>query len=250
MNRVASHGRRGRAPRRAFVVSATFTAALAATLATGLTAEARAQGDSTALLDRAAARYGAMRSLRATFDQTLTNPGTSGSRTAKGELFQRGTSRFALRYSDPKGDAIVSDGSAVWVYLPSTMKGQVMKLPSAAGAGFDFLSQLLSAPRDHYTVRDVPGDPLPGHETTAYELTPKGGNAPFLRARLWIGRADTLLWQVETVEPSGMVRRVRFSTIHPDVALPSAALRFSVPEGTRVIDPAALMGGRAGTPRP
>ncbi|MBI1809382.1 MAG: outer membrane lipoprotein carrier protein LolA [Gemmatimonadetes bacterium] len=231
----------GRAVRRALVVCA--CACVAAPTAT-------AQRDSTALLDRAARRYGAMRTLRATFEQTLTNPGTSGTRTAKGELFQRGAWQFALRYSDPAGDAIVSDDSTLWVYLPSTMPGQVLKLPRAAGAGFDFLSHLLSAPRAHYTVHAAAGAPVPGHETAAFDLVPKEANAPFTRARVWIGRADTLLWQVETVEVGGMVRRVRFIDIRPGAALPRTQLRFSIPPGTRVIDQAALLGGRAGPPRP
>jgi outer membrane lipoprotein-sorting protein len=245
---------RGRAARRALVAWAASCLAASSMPAQRDSADAtvaRALHDtSTTLLDRAAARYGAMRSLRATFEQTHTNPGTSGARTAKGELFQRGAWQFALRYSDPAGDAIVSDDSALWVYLPSTMKGQVLKLPRAAGAGFDFLAHLLSAPRAHYAVRAVSGAPVPGHETTIYDLQPKDGNAPFTRARLWIGRADTLLWQVETVELSGMLRRVRFDAIHPGAALPKASLRFTLPPGTRVIDQAALLGGRGGPPRP
>lgn len=239
---------------RAVVVCAAVSCAGSASLAQGgrsANATALAPHDTTStLLDRAAARYEAMGTLRATFEQTLTNPGTSGSHFAKGELFQHGAWRFALRYSDPAGDAIVSDNEALWVYLPSTMKGQVFKLPRTAGAGFDFLAHLLSAPRAHYVVRAVGGEPVPGHATAAYDLLPKDDNAPFTRARLWIGRADALLWQVETVELSGMVRRVRFTSIRPGAPLPAAALRFSAPPGTRVIDQAALLGGRAAPPRP
>jgi len=235
----ATHRRR--AARRAFVVCA---------LAAAAAAPAAAQRDSTTLLDQASARYAAMRTLRATFEQTLTNPGTSGSRGAKGELFQRGAWQFALRYSEPAGDAIVSEDTALWVYLPSTMKGQVLKLPRAAGAGFDFLAHLLSAPRKNYNVTRADAAPVAGHETTAYDLAPRGDGAPFTRARVWIGRADTLLWQVETVELSGMVRRVRFTAIHPGAPLPASAMRMTLPEGTRVIDQAALLGGRSGVPRP
>lgn len=243
----------GRAGRRALVICALAGAASAACLAQGSRAAApplAPRDTATTLLDRAAARYAAMGTLRATFEQTLTNPGTSGVHAAAGELFQQGAWRFALRYRDPAGDAIVSDDAALWVYLPSTMKGQVFKLPRAAGAGFDFLAHLLSAPRAHYVVRAVHAEPMPGHETSAYDLVPKDGNAPFTRARVWIGRADTLLWQVETVELSGMLRRVRFTSIHPGATLPAAALRFSVPPGTRVIDQAALLGGQAAPPRP
>ncbi|HLA89679.1 MAG TPA: outer membrane lipoprotein carrier protein LolA [Gemmatimonadaceae bacterium] len=203
-----------------------------------------AQDSTGALLDRAVREYASIRTVRAPFEQTLTNPNTNSTRTAKGEFFQRGRSRFALRFSDPAGDAIISDGEALWVYLPSSAKGQVLKMPREAGAGLDFLTQLLTAPREHYAV-SVLGDATVGaRATAAFALTPKGATAPFTRATLWVGRADAFLWQVETVEPSGLVRRVRFTAIRTNVTLPRDALTFRVPEGVRVIDQVALLGGK------
>ena len=203
-----------------------------------------AQQDTTpTLLRRASVRYREFASLRGTFVQTLTNPGVSGARTAKGELFQHGALHFALRYSDPAGDAIVSDDSAVWVYLPSTMKGQVLKLSRAVGGNFDFISQLLSLPTAEFETKALPDDKIDGRTTGVYELVPKKNGGMFQKARLWIGRADTLLWQVETVEPSGMLRTVRFTRIRLNGVLPADALRFTPPAGTRIIDQAAMMGG-------
>lgn len=229
----ADAGRRAaRAAVRASFISAALTAALGSQDSTG------------ALLDRAAREYASIRTVRAQFEQTLTNPNTGATRTAQGEFFQRGPSRFALRFSDPAGDAIVSDGGALWLYLPSSAKGQVLKLPREAGAGLDFLTQLLTAPREHYAV-SVLGDTMVGPRATAvFALTPTGANAPFTRATLWVGRRDAFLWQVETVEPSGLVRRVRFTAIRTNVPLPGNALTFRVPEGVRVIDQMALLGGK------
>lgn len=203
-----------------------------------------AQDTTAALLDRAVREYASIRTVRARFEQTLTNPNTKTALRAKGEFFQRGPSRFALRFSDPAGDAIVSDDSALWVYLPSSAKGQVLRMPREAGAGLDFLTQLLTAPRAHYAVVVLGDSTVSARVTTVFALTPKDANAPFTRATLWLGRADAFLWQVETIEPSGLVRRVRFATIQTNVALPSGAVSFTVPEGVRVIDQAALLRGR------
>ena len=198
----------------------------------------------TALLDKAAGLYRAAHSVRAPFEQSLTNPFTKSSRTARGVFTQRGPQRFALRFTDPQGDAIVSDGEFVWMYLPSTAKGQVIKMPRAAGAGLDFITELLSAPREHYTVDAGATEPVSGHAAVAFTLTPKKPNAPFSRATLWIGRGDSYLWQVETVEPSGLVRRVRFTAVRLNAALPKGATAFVVPPGVRIVDQAALLGGK------
>lgn len=203
-----------------------------------------AQDTSATLLDRAARAFASVRTVRAQFAQTLTNPGTNSVHASHGEFFQRGPSRFAFRFSDPPGDAIVSDGVALWVYLPSAAKGQVLKMPGESGAALDFLTQLLAAPREHYAVAVRPDTSIGSHPVAVFALSPKNGNAPFTRATLWVGRDDLLLWQLEAVEQSGLVRRVAFSAIRTNVDLPGGALAFTVPEGVRVIDQAALFGGR------
>jgi len=203
---------------------------------------------SSNLLDRAAVLYRAARTVRAPFVQSLTNPLTQTTRSARGEFMQRGRQRFALRFTDPAGDAIVNDGEFVWMYLPSTAKGQVMKMPLAAGAGLDFISELLSAPREHYAVTTLPDETVGGRRTAVFALTPKQPSAPFTRATLWIGRHDALLWQVETVEPSSLIRRVRFTSVRLNVTLPRGALTFVPPPGVRIVDQQALMGGAPRNP--
>jgi chaperone LolA len=195
-------------------------------------------------LDRAAARYRDAKSLRATFNQTLTSPTSKTVRAAAGEYMQRSAGIFAIRYTDPKGDAIISDGQVLWLYLPSSMKNSVMKMPGAAGSGMNFLAQLLSSPRVNYVVGAAPDTTFGGRTHAVYSLTPKKGTVPFVRATLWIGKRDALLWMLETVEPSGMIRRVRFTSIRPNATVPKSATTFVVPDGVKIVDQAALLGGK------
>lgn len=214
-------------------------------LVTVLTAPLAAQDTAaTAPLDRAVRAYASVRTLRARFEQTLTNPITKTSRTARGEYLQEGRRRFALRFTDPAGDAIVSDDQALWMYLPSAAKGQVIKAPPAAGAGLDLLTELLSAPRQNYSVQPLADDSIGTHATAVYRLTPRSANGAFSRAVLWIGRDDALLWQLEVDEPSALIRRVRFTSIATNVPLPKEAMTFSPPPGVRIVDQAAMLGGK------
>lgn len=194
-----------------------------------------------AILDRAAAQYRTAHTIHAAFEQTLTGAGTGSKHKSTGEYFQSG-SRFALRFSDPAGDAIVSDGTSLWLYLPSSAKGQVIKMPSQAGEGLDILSELLGAPKSSYIVGKWREEPVDSHATTVLSLSPRKDDMPFTHATLWIGKSDGLIWQLETVEQSGLTRRVRFTSVTFDADLPVDALTFTVPSGVKVIDQAALMG--------
>ncbi len=200
-----------------------------------------AQDTTASLVERAAHQYRAAKTVRAAFEQTLTSPATGGVHPAHGDYFQSG-SRFALRFTDPVGDAVVSDGNTLWLYLPSSVKGQVIKMPSQAGAGLDVLTQLLSSPKDSYVAKRLRDDTVDGHATTVFVLTAKKKDFPFTQATLWIGKSDALIWQLETTEDTGMLRRVRFTSVQTDVDLPSNAFVFVVPQGVRVIDSESLMG--------
>lgn len=210
--------------------------------------EARAQrpSDSTvalALYQKAAARFAAARTIRAGFEQTLISPVTRSPRLSRGEMLQRPPARFAFRFTDPAGDVVLADGEALWVYLPSTAKGQVLKLPRELGGAFDVVAKLLANPGDRNQVRIVAeADMVGGESVRLYALTPRSAGAPFQSAKVWIG-ADALVRQIEIEEPGGLRRRLRFTNMRLGARLPKNAFVFTVPDGVRIIDQAALMGG-------
>jgi len=201
-----------------------------------------------ALYRKAAARFAAARTLRAGFEQTLISPIVKVPRVSRGELLQRPPARFAFRFSEPAGDAVVADGTVLWVYLPSAAKGQVLKLPREIGGAFDVVARLLANPGDRTLVQVAPAlDTIAGERVRAFALTPRDAGAPFRSATVWIG-ADALLRQIEIEEPGGLRRRLRFSHMQLGVRLPRDAFVFTVPEGVRIVDQAALMGGGARKP--
>lgn len=245
MNQAAHGGARRRLAVRA------GTLVVAVMLALGLPGRTvRAQQQTSAdlsvdsLLERAARGVAAGRTLRASFEQTLTNPDIRQTRVSRGTFAQAGPMRFAFRFTDPAGDAIVADGTAIWVYLPSSAPGQALKLPLSQGAQLDLLTQLLVAPRSSYTVTARPSAELDGRRVTVLHLAPRLAGTPFASATLWIDTESALVRQLEAVELSGLVRRIRFRDIRPDVELPREALTFAVPANVKVVDATALMGGR------
>src|SRR5262249_39726346 len=106
--------------------------------------------DASAIIGRSSRVYRSLSSLRADFTQVIQNP-MINSPESRGTLRQGGEARFAMRFGAPRGEAIVIDGEHVWVYTPSTVPGQVIRLSVPSGGpvyGYNLLAWLLDRPAE------------------------------------------------------------------------------------------------------
>jgi outer membrane lipoprotein carrier protein len=196
----------------------------------------RAQTD---LLDRAVAAWSKVKTARATFEQTIENPLTGRTLTASGEYQQQRPGKLSVRFSQPANDRIVADGTRLWLYLPSTTPGQVIRtsLKSGGSGTVDLTAQFLTAPRTRYTITAAGTADVSGRATHAFKLVPKQQeSASFQTATVWIDDADATIRQFEVTEPSGVVRRVRLTSFKPNAPVDASAFTFAVPEGVRIVD--------------
>ncbi len=192
------------------------------------------------VMARAVAVWSKVKTLRATFEQTITNPITGSAMLSRGELQQRKPNRLAITFSEPAGDRIIADGAHVWLYLPSSTPGQVIRMTTAqAGASnTDLIGQFLDTPRSRYEITDAGDEQVSGRATRALVLVAKPGQSlPFIRAKVWIDAKDSFIRQFESTDRNGVSRKVRLLTMTPNAAVDSAAFRFRVPSGVRVVSP-------------
>lgn len=197
-----------------------------------------------AALSKAVAAYADVRTARATFEQTIINPLVGSKLNSRGEFEQRRPNKFAFRFSDPKGDRIISDGKYVWVYLPNSQPGQVIRVALAdGGAGsLDLISEFFDSPKSRYAVRDGGAATIEGKAARAVLLTPTRRDASFLKATVWIDVNDGKLLQFEAEEPSGVTRKVRITSWAPNVNVSASAFVFKAPKGVKVVDRDAIGG--------
>lgn len=188
---------------------------------------------------RAVAAWSRVRTLRATFEQVVTNPLTGSALTARGSMQQQKPNRLAITFTEPFGDRIVADGEYVWVYLQSATPGQVvrMRVTDVGAANTDLIGQFLNTPRSKYDASDAGSDRVGDRSAHALVLTAKRGESlPFIRAKVWVDDADALIRQFESVDASGVSRRVHILTMSPNAAVDASAFHFDVPAGVRVVD--------------
>ena len=189
------------------------------------------------IIERSSAAYRQLRSLTADFDQVISNE-MIGTFKSRGTLAQAGAARLSMRFTDPPGEAIVIDGTSIWVYTPTTAPGQVLRAPiaRAAGYGANLLAWLLDKPTERYTVTLLREDSVAGTPVDVLRLTPAVAGLPFTSATLWLARSDGLPRRLEVTEPSGNRRTLTLSRLRANVALPPGTFIFTPPKGVKVID--------------
>src|SRR6266478_5859467 len=151
------------------------------------------------ILDRASATYQTITSLSADFVQVIVNPMIGTPDTTRGKLYQMRPSRFAMRFTEPKGDRIVADGRYLWLYTPSTVPGQVIRsrIPEVGTTGPNLIGQFVERPRQRYDARYLRADSLPGGMADVVALVPKAKDQPYSEARIWVDRNNGLVRRIE-----------------------------------------------------
>jgi|SRR5688572_15657741 len=219
----------------------TITAVIAAAMAGGWAASAEAQSPSD-IMERAVRIYTDMRSVRAEFRQTITNPLTGTSAVSRGVLLRKDPNLLSINFSDPKGDRVVSDGKSLWVYLPSSAPGQVMKMAASDNNSLGMVDPgglFLSSPSTRYTITSGGTATVGGKRAHVVNLVPRRANNTFTRAKVWVDASDNMIRQFEVVDANGLTRLVTITGIKPNATIASSEFRFTPPRNARVLDSSA-----------
>jgi outer membrane lipoprotein carrier protein len=197
-----------------------------------------AQSPAETAYDRVARAWATHATLEAQFDQRVTNPLLGKTATSRGTFLQQKPGRVSITFTDPVGDRIVGDGKSLWVYLPSSAPGQVMKLPADADGAVvvDLLSQLLDTPKRAFAISGGDAAIIEGRATRRVMLVPRAqGDVPFQKATLWLDDKEPRPVRVQVTDVQGVERMITLTTWVPNAVLPKNAFVFSAPKGVKVI---------------
>ena len=209
-------------------------ALLLTTLALGASITPQDPG-ATAL--RASRAYRSLTSLRATFHQVIEDR-MIGTQESRGELVQAGSAELVMRFTDPAGDMIVLDGQYVWLYTPSTVPGQVirMAIPHDPVYGPNVLSRILDRPTERYEVTAVGTESLDGQTVDVLRFTPLSPDPLFATAIIAFDRQTALPRRLILDELTGIRRTLTLTRLRPNGPVRSGEFTFAVPAGVRVVD--------------
>ena len=213
-------------------------AVTAVTLVTLGSSSLAAQSGAEIAYDRVSKAWATHTTLSADFEQRVTNPLLGRTASSRGTFLQQKPGRVSITFTEPVGDRIVSDGTSLWVYLPSSAPGQVMKLPanSEGAVVADMLGQLLDAPKKSFTFTGGDAVTIDGRATRRVLMTPRvAGSVPFTKATLWLDEKEPRPVRVQVTDEQGVERTITMVTWQPNAALPKNAFTFTAPKGVKVI---------------
>lgn len=214
-------------------------AAIVAACAAAATSSLFAQGSAADVAyDRAAKAYASFSSIDALFEQKITNPVLGKTAMSKGRFVQQKPNLVSITFTDPVGDRIVGDGKSLWIYLPSSTPGQVIKLPANSDGAViaNLLGQLLDAPRQSFVITGGEAVTIDGVATKKVQLVPrKPDSAPFSRATLWIDDKDARPSRVQIIDAQGIDRTFNMTTWAVNSTLPKDTFKFTPPKGVKVV---------------
>lgn len=188
-------------------------------------------------LEGAAERYREVSAMCADFEQVIEVRLVRRTVESEGRVCQQRPNLFSMRFTDPEGDMVISDGDHFWVYYPSIDEEQVTRRPAAETPGrHDFFREFLEDPASKYTAGDGGTEQVNGRDCRIVSLTPQAG-ASYLGARLWLDARNHVIRRLELHEQSGNVRTVTLSNVDLTSVPDPGLFTFEVPEGARVRGP-------------
>ena len=144
-----------------------------------------------------------------------------------------------MRFSQPPGEAIVIDGQHVWVYTPSTVPDQVIRMAVPSGGpayGYNLLAWFLDRPSERYQASYLKDDRIGGRALDVIQLIPAVPDLPFEKAVIWLDRESGLPRRLEIHEHSGATRTLSLSNLRVNQQVSNRTFAFQVPKGARVVD--------------
>ena len=236
-------------PRERRAADLVATTVLAAGLVSAYPAESQQsppaanQGAAWGAIEAAAERYRQAEATCADFEQVVDVRLLGRRVDSAGRVCQQRPNLFSMRFTEPDGDAVVSDGEYFWVYYPSLDAEQVVRYHvGRSPGGYDFYREFLDDPGAKYAMRDGGTEQVDGRDCRIVELDPTGA-AAYRHARLWLDLRDHIVRRLEVHHENGSVRTLALRNLELAPALEPDFFSFRVPEGARVMDGPSRPGG-------
>lgn len=181
-------------------------------------------------IDSVERRMEAIETLTADFVQVNEYGFAALADTFDGELLVRMPDDFLLRYHNPEGQFILSDGATMSMYVPDNeqvVRGRITR----AGEDLNFFRLILGyLRRSDAEVRELENGRF------AIHLLPTAD--PVVRQLdLEVDEASFLPVSFSMVDTNGNRSTYRLSRIRPDTEIAAAVFRVDVPDGVEIVDP-------------
>lgn len=171
-----------------------------------------------------------VQSLRADFQQVVTDPRGKTIQDARGTFLMQRPNKFRWNYQKPYEQTIVADGAKLWVYDKDLEQVTVKKLDQALGNTPALLLSGAQPLAENFRMTEI-SDRKDGLQWIL--LTPKNDEANFQQVRLAFGKQS--LEVMELVDSFEQTTQLRFSTVQSNIKFTAQEFKFTPPKGVDVV---------------
>lgn len=171
-----------------------------------------------------------VKSLRADFEQIVTDPRGKTVQNAQGTFAMQRPNKFRWDYLKPYEQVIVADGVKLWVYDKDLEQVTVKKLDEALG---NTPALLLSGARPLEEKFRIVALTDKADGLAWLELVPKDSDSSFQSVRLAFGKQN--LEVMELTDSFAQVTRLQFGKIQSNGAASANEFKFVPPKGVDVV---------------
>ncbi len=147
--------------------------------------------------------------------------------------------RILVEFWNPSGQKIVSDGKAMWVYIPALNVVAEQDLDGDAGGLLSAnsksgLTRLFSKYHYKFSSKEQPQTEKDGKKYYTLTLRQKESRSGFKDFKLWVGE-DFLIRRAEGETSAGKKVAITFTKIRTDQKFKKGIFKFDIPSRARVI---------------
>jgi outer membrane lipoprotein carrier protein len=181
--------------------------------------------------------YRGTRTFKARFKQVSRLKVQNVRKIASGRVAYARRGKLSLRYDDPKGNRVVSDGKRVKVYERKRRQLYSSKVKrSPYPAMLAFLSGQRNLTR-HFAVRLIDTPRAVSEKARVLEAVPNKPSPAYAKLVLYVDARSGQVRRVLVMDAQGNYNRFDFSNVVTNKKIPASEFRFRPPAGTKVIKP-------------
>ncbi len=185
------------------------------------------------VIEKMEERFAKSKTYSATFEKKFFWAVLDRNMSREGKIYTRRPKEFRVEVED--GDLVIADGEAIWVYNKANEQVIVAAYENELRTPWEILIEYAEG----YAPVSVNETQLDGKDAYVVILQPREDAPPNLqvkRLRVWIGRKNWDLLQVEQLEKNDDIRTYVLRDHQRNKKLNDDLFAFSPPDGVELID--------------
>ncbi len=181
-------------------------------------------------------KFAELQSYQASF--TITSEKMGKKKVQNGLVQYKSSDRLLMRFYNPPGQKIISNGKMMWIYIPSLNVVAEQDLKSNPGLFSSNtksgLNRLFSKYHYKFDSKKQPEVQEDGSKMYTLYLKQKESRSGYRYLRIWVSE-EYLITRAKGETSSGKKVEIVFRNIKTNIDIPNGIFKFSIPAQARVI---------------